>query len=1201
MEASYTRASGSNARMPDTLPPQDHASQEYGADHVRILAIVFLYGFFASLWILFSDKAVQWLFPEPADFALVSTLKGFAFVAITSLLLYGLMRRLFGAGTRTFALPHSRRQLLWSVGPLAVVIFLMTAAGIYHDVAYRRGRAVAQLQDIASLKAQQIEDWLAERYGDANYIRTNPGWAALYRRWSETNDAADLRLLQARIDAFREHKAFQDILLLDGRGALVWDSQGGLHPPHLAVRIPAARQAIADNRVTRFGPYRDADGSLHIDFFAPLALSDGGPGAVVVLSVDPSERLFPGFQDWPAPSPSGETLLFRQDGDQVLYLSALRHQPDAAGRLRQPLARADLLVVKILKEGGAGDRPLKGVDCNGSPVIGIGRRIRGTDWYLAARLDQSEVFAGAVKDAGWIALAGFLALFFTAAGGLLIRQRQELAAALRESEANAEKLRALQLLDAISEASKDAIYAKDTEGRYLLFNREACRLVSRSRSEVLGKDDTAFFPPEQAERIMTNDRQVMAEKRMVTFLEQIHTTDGLRHFMATKGPLCSSGGRIIGLFGLSRDITELKQAETVLRETSERLRLFIEHAPAALAMFDRQMRYLSTSRRWLTDYNLRQHDLTGLCHYDVFPEIGEAWKAVHRRGLAGEVVRSERDRFERADGTVHWERWEVRPWYDTAGAVAGIVIFSEDITARIQAERELADREKYLRTILQTTADGFWMSDADGTILDVNEAYCRMSGYARDELIGSSIAAVEADETPQEVIQHIARTCARGSDLFESRHRTKEGRVIDVEVSVTAMEGEAVRLICFCRDITERKRAEAETAALQARIQQAQKMESIGNLAGGIAHDFNNILFPILGFSEMLLDDLGSDDPRAESVREIIGAAARGSELVRQILTFSRQAEHKLIPVRVQQVLREVIKLTRATIPADIDIFQDIQTDCPLVMADPTQLHQIAMNLITNAYHAVEQNRGTIRVSLKETEVDAGDRAYNGVAPGRYAVLSVADTGCGIDPAHMSKIFEPYFTTKEKGKGTGLGLSVVYGIVREHKGDVKVISAPGRGAIFHVFLPLMEKFTEAPSPDTRLPLPTGSERILLVDDEEAVVLMEKKILERLGYRVNGFTSSLQALAVFQADPQAFDVLLTDMTMPNMTGDQLAKAVQAIRPGLPAIVCTGFSERITPEKAAAMGIGGFLMKPVVRADLARTLREILDRYKAQNRE
>lgn len=369
-------------------------------------------------------------------------------------------------------------------------------------------------------------------------------------------------------------------------------------------------------------------------------------------------------------------------------------------------------------------------------------------------------------------------------------------------------------------------------------------------------------------------------------------------------------------------------------------------------------------------------------------------------------------------------------------------------------------------------------------------------------------------------------------------------------------------------------------------------MESIGNLAGGIAHDFNNILFPIVGMAEMLVEDLPNGSPEKENAVEVLKAGQRGAQLVKQILAFSRQHEHKLSPTRLQFVMKEVLKLIRASIPKNIEIKNFLQPDCGLILADSAQLHQIGMNLITNAYHAVQDRGGKINVEVREIEKIEESNSLN-LTPGKYATLTVTDNGIGIPENHIDKIFEPYFTTKEQGKGTGLGLSVVYGIVKEHLGEIKVASEPGKGTSFQVYIPVITQSTYKNDNNKSSIFPKGTERILLVDDEAPIANLEKQMLERLGYAVLKRTSSLEALETFRNNSDNFDLIITDMSMPQMTGDKLALEILKIRSNIPIIICTGFSEFVSKEQALSMGIKGFLMKPVVKADIANEVRRVLD--------
>ncbi len=437
-----------------------------------------------------------------------------------------------------------------------------------------------------------------------------------------------------------------------------------------------------------------------------------------------------------------------------------------------------------------------------------------------------------------------------------------------------------------------------------------------------------------------------------------------------------------------------------------------------------------------------------------------------------------------------------------------------------------------------------------------------------------------------------------GHDHYEgpARNYDLQGNPLEILLRKAVINRETnglSKVLASVTDVTELHGAHRENAKLEKRLHLAQKMESIGNLASGIAHDFNNILFPIVGLSELMLEDLAPGSQEYNNAQEILNAGNRGSDLVRQILSFSRQGEEKAVPVQLASIFNEVFSLSRSTIPANIELSHDIDKGIGLIQADPTRLHQIIMNLITNAYHAVETDGGAISIRLREVALDCPDEIGLSVKPGRYAMLSVADTGCGIEEAILSKIFDPYFTTKAQGKGTGLGLAVVYGIVRQYQGDIQVYSEVGKGTCVNIYLPVIDHDEFAASAVQAGPQPAGTERILLVDDETANVALEKQMLNRLGYDVVEATRSTDALKAFQTDPQFFDLVITDLTMPDMTGDRLASAILSIRPDMPIIICTGFSEKAVQNNFSQIGIKGVLMKPMVKADLANIVRNVLD--------
>ena len=565
-------------------------------------------------------------------------------------------------------------------------------------------------------------------------------------------------------------------------------------------------------------------------------------------------------------------------------------------------------------------------------------------------------------------------------------------------------------------------------------------------------------------------------------------------------------------------------------------------------------------------------------------------------------------------------------WIVTSAAIfvvllimAGIIAWNRVLKQRIanrtlQLQNELAERhrvEDSLRTsqqiiegIIQSIPVRVFWKDENLFYLGSNKAFANDAGFADPkDIIGRDDYQMGWREQAELYRADDRQVIESGQPklLIEEPQTTPEGNTLILLTSkmpLRNLTGEIIGVLGTYMDITERKRAEEERLKLEERLRQAQKMESIGTLAGGIAHDFNNILYPLLGFSELLKEDIPADSPLQNYIDEIFRATMRSKDLVKQILAFSRKSDQNAKPVRLEPLITEALKLLRSSIPTTIDIQQAMDPNCGIVIADPTQIHQIVMNLATNAYHAMEDTGGKLNVCLRQVELTSacGLTAFESLTPGKYALLTVSDTGTGIEKEILDKIFDPYFTTKEVGKGTGLGLSVVQGIVKTHKGEILVDSKPGKGTAVHVYLPIMAPTVENKQVAESEPIPGGTEKILLVDDDEVIVGLEQQILERLGYHVTSRTSSKEALGVFRESPEAFDLVLTDMTMPDMTGTQLAEKLMVIRPDIPVIICTGFSERIKENERAAMGIKGFLLKPVVKSELACLVRGVLDKAK-----
>ncbi|MFH1139074.1 MAG: ATP-binding protein [Pseudomonadota bacterium] len=707
---------------------------------------------------------------------------------------------------------------------------------------------------------------------------------------------------------------------------------------------------------------------------------------------------------------------------------------------------------------------------------------------------------------------------------------------------------------------------------------------------------------------------------------------------------------------LQEEIIERRKAEKRLRDSENSYRTFLEETPVSITIFDEagvvrfinrfHIKTFSRNKKQQSDFlGKKVFDLPGLVNAGVSGRMAEV--------LTGKTV-DLNDVFtpEFSGGHSGFMNLRAVPMFD-ADRVSGGILIREDVTSRHKNEQELIRLNRTLETVslcqqalVRATGERVMLQEVCRALVDKGQYHLAWVGLAQSGpeklVLNVAHAGFEPNYLERQKVTWADDEFGRGAagrairtgrpiyleDLADAPdfspwrsealkrgllskvalplvidgvvigalniYKGKPGSFDPEEIGLLTKLAENLAYGMRARRMqAERARAREEQTKLESQLRQAQKMEAIGTLAGGIAHDFNNILGAMMGYTQLAMFDTPSDGKARNYLEQVMTAGSRASELVSQILTFSRQTESEKKPINLGPIVKEALKLLRASIPSTIEIRQDIANDAGITRADPTQIHQVLMNLCTNAAQAIGDKGGVISASLGEVAIDHVPASqFSNLTPGSWVRLKVEDDGGGIDPVLRDRVFEPYFTTKAAGEGTGLGLAAVHGIVKSHQGDIILDSEPGRGTSFSIFLPRCEGDIPE-NDDAQIGCPGGRERILFVDDEGPLVELGQKLLENLGYTVTGLTSSLLALELFRADPGGFDLVVTDLTMPRMNGLDLSAALTAIKPDIPIILCTGFSTRISKINLGGAGIRGLILKPMLLDEMARTIRTVLD--------
>jgi two-component system cell cycle sensor histidine kinase/response regulator CckA len=1064
-----------------------------------------------------------------------------------------------------------------------------------------------EIKAIGDLKTGQLVQWRKERLADVDSAAKRPavkrGVEDLIRspHASRSREGAE-KLLKAELT----HGMYVDALLLAMNGDVLF-SAGSPPGPADTAFLEAMQVGSGSLGAVLSRLYRSQDGKIYIDAIAPVSDVNGRPSAMLVLRTDAEAFLYPLVQSWPTPSRTAETLLVRKEGSEVLFLNELRHRTKTALTLRYPLTETSIPAVQVVlgKQG-----VFRGRDYRNQEVLADLRPIPESPWFIVAKVDTAEILAEARYRAGAILLATFLFILLTAAVTAYAYRHRQIGLYKALYRAERELGESHRTFRATLYSIGDAVITTDVAGRVKEMNPVAEQLTGWQEEEARGKPLSEVFhiANEETLAVVENPANRVLRDGVVVGLAN-HTLliakNGVGRPIADSGaPIRNEEGEIVGVVLVFRDQTEEREAEKALIAGRDQLSDAMELAHAVYWAVDVKTdefifndpfyAFYGTTAEREGGYRMTREEYgKRFIHPDdmwIFAEAGEKRRLHREREFVNEIEH----RIIRRDGEVRHIVARIRVSSDAEGHAIKYHGSNQDITERKLADEALRKSEEKYRRIVDTASEGIVALDDAFNITFINKRFVEMMGYSAEEMMGQKLFSFVFEGNVSDIFERRKRQSLGKSEQFERRFRRNDGNTQWVQASVTPMMDEEGRLIgslAMYTDITSRKQAEEERALLESQLVQSQKMEAIGTLAGGVAHDFNNILTAIIGFASVLQMDMDDSDPKTGYVQQILASAQKAANLTQSLLAFSRKQRINLKRQRLNDLVEQTAKLLKRLLTEDVEMKVRLGEQKPAILADSTQIDQILINLTTNARDAMPRG-GTLLIETGVVAIDEEFIAHQGYGEtGKYALLSVSDTGTGMDENTRERIFEPFFTTKEVGKGTGLGLSSVYGIVRQHNGYIVVDSALNRGTTFQIFFPLAQWKEEGTSPEVSH-AQRGSETILVAEDDRGVRTLIADILHRYGYTTIEAVDGQDAFRKFMDNRNIIDLIVIDVVMPRMNGKEVYEEIKRTNPNIKALFVSGYTREVIIDKGVEDTMVDFITKPIALQEFLKKVREIL---------